>query len=209
DEVDDADEIGLEADGVLEDDRVGAEAVANLADRARRVGADAIRLVDEADARDGVAVGLAPDRLRLGLDTGDGVEERDRAVEDAERTLDLDGEVDVPRRVDEVDAVVPPEAGGGGGGDGDAALLLLLHPVHGRGALVDLAHLVGDAGVIEDALGRSRLAGVDVRHDPDVPGALNWNFARHDVWSVDAWRPTTLLAEAGTRGVLGRDCLGW
>jgi hypothetical protein len=85
---------------------------------------------------------------------------------------DLDGEVDVSRRIDDVDAVVAPLAGRGGRGDRDAALLLLLHPVHRRGALVDLADLVGPPRVIEDALGRRRLARIDVGHDPDVPGLL-------------------------------------
>ena len=56
------------------------------------------------------------------------------------------------------------------GGDRDPALLLLLHPVHDGSALVHLADLVGAAGVIEDALGRRRLTGVDVSHDPDVAG---------------------------------------
>src|SRR3954468_5173042 len=94
------------------------------------------------------------------------------AGEHAQRALHLDGEVDVAGRVDDVDAVVAPLAGRGGRGDRDAALLLLLHPVHRRGALVDLADLVGPPRVIEDALGRRRLARVDVGHDPDVPGLL-------------------------------------
>ena len=115
-----------------------------------------------------VAVGLPPDGLGLRLDPGDAVEHRDRAVEHAQRALHLDGEVDVPGRVDDVDGVVVPLAGRRGGGDGDAALLLLLHPVHRRGALVDLTDLVVDAGVVEDPLGRRGLARVDVRHDPDV-----------------------------------------
>lgn len=50
----------------------------------------------------------------------------------------LQGEVDVARGVDDVDAVVFPVASGGGRGDGDAALLLLLHPVHRRRTLVHL-----------------------------------------------------------------------
>jgi hypothetical protein len=76
-----------------------------IVDAALEVGADAVHLVDEADARDVVLVGLAPDRLGLGLDAGDGVEHRDRAVEHAQRALDLDGEVDVAGRVDDVDPV--------------------------------------------------------------------------------------------------------
>jgi len=47
-------------------------------------------------------------------------------------------------------------------------MLLLLHPVHGGRALVDLADLVVDAGVEQDALSRGGLARVDMGHDPDV-----------------------------------------
>ena len=113
----------------------------------REVRADAVHLVDVGDARHAVLVGLAPDGLRLRLHAGDRVEQRDGAVEHAQRALHLDGEVHVAGRVDDVDAVVVPLGGGGGRGDRDAALLLLLHPVHGGRALVDLAHLVGAAGV--------------------------------------------------------------
>jgi hypothetical protein len=53
---------------------------------------------------------LAPDRLGLRLDAGDRRRRRDRAVEDAQRALDLDGEVDVAGRVDDVDPAVAPLA---------------------------------------------------------------------------------------------------
>ena len=72
-----------------------------------------------------------------------------------------------------------PLAGGRGGGDRDAALLLLLHPVHRRRALVHLAELVGAPGVEQDALGRRRLAGVDVGHDADVAGFVEGVRAGH------------------------------
>ena len=160
------------ADRQLDDEGVRLEAVLHHVDGAVEVGTDAVHLVDEAHARHVVLVGLAPDGLGLRLDAGDGVEHGDGTVEHAERALDFDGEVDVTRGVDDVDAVVVPDAGGGGGGDRDATLLLLGHVVHGGGAVVDLADLVALPGVVEDALGRGGLAGIDVRHDPDVPGAL-------------------------------------
>ena len=65
-------------------------------------------------------------------------------------------------------------------GDRDAALALLDHPVHLGGALVDLADLVGLAGVVEDALGRGGLARVDVGHDPDVARASERVLADHE-----------------------------
>ena len=103
----------------------------------------------------------------------------DGAVEDAQRALDLDGEVDVAGRVDDVDAVALHSH--------VVAAEVIVMPrscscsiqsIVGR-ALVDLADLVGATGVVEDALGRRRLAGVDVRHDPDVPGLLERVLAGH------------------------------
>src|SRR4051794_15048817 len=179
DEVDDPDEVGLGPDRQLHRHGVRAEAVDHRLHGLVEVRADAVHLVDERDARDVVLVGLAPDGLGLRLDAGDRVEQRDRAVEHAQRALDLDGEVDVAGRVDDVDPVVAPLAGGRGGRDRDPALLLLLHPVHRGGALVDLTDLVGATGVVEDALGRRRLTGVDVRHDPDVAGLLERKLAGH------------------------------
>jgi len=179
DEIDDAPQGVLGADRELDRDRVGAEPLADRPHRHLEIGADAVHLVDEGDPRDRVLVGLPPDGLRLRLDAGDRVEDGDRAVEDAQRALDLDREVDVAGRVDDVDAVVVPLARGRGRGDRDAALLLLLHPVHDGSALVDLAHLVGAARVVEDPLGRRRLARVDVGHDPDIAGLLEGEVARH------------------------------
>ena len=190
DQVDDAEEVGFGADRQLEDQRGGVEPLDHHVDAAEEVGARAVELVDEAHPGHGVLVGLAPHGHGLRLDTGDTVEHRDGTVEDAERALDLGGEVDVTGRVDDVDLVVLPPAGGRGGGDGDAALLLLLHPVHRGSALVDLTDLVGDAGVEQDPLGRRRLAGVDVRHDADVAdlvevsGDVNGHFGRDPLGRV-------------------------
>ena len=152
-----------------------------------------------------VLVGLAPDRLGLRLDAADRrrtprPRRRARAASARPRSVKSTW----PGRVDDVDAVVAPEAGGRGGGDGDAALLLLLHPVHGGGALVDLADLVGDAGVEEDPLGGRGLAGIDVGHDADVAGALE-----RDVWRERI--PTfsdRVLAPASLPAVVGEGLVG-
>ena len=195
DEVDHAAERVLGADRHLERHGVHAEAVPDHVDHAPEVGAGAVELVDEAEARDAVLVRLAPDRLGLRLDAGHAVEDDDRAVEHAQAALDLDRKVHVPGRVDQVDAMIVPEAGRGGGGDRDPPLLLLLHPVHRGGALVDLAELVDLLRVEEDPLGHGRLARVDVGDDPDVPGALErrcWRAVRGgSAWRSGRHRPTT------------------
>src|SRR5712691_2622850 len=169
DDVDDAHVLVFRADGELNRDGIGFELRDDLVEGPLEVGADAVHLVDEADTRDAVLVGLPPDGLRLRLNTCDRVEHGDGAVENAQRALDFGREVDVARRVDDVDAVVTPEAGGGGRRDRDAALLLLLHPVHDGGAFVDFTNLVRDPGVEQDPLCGRRLPGIDVGHDADVP----------------------------------------
>ena len=111
---------------------------------------------------------MAPNSLRLGFDAADRAEESDGAVKNAQTALHLDGEVHMTGRVDDVDVGVAPVTGGGGRGDRDTTFLFLGHPVHHRSTLVDLAHLVRLARVVENALGSRGLTGVDVRHDADV-----------------------------------------
>ena len=203
DEVDDADEVVLDADRQLDDERLGLELVDDRVDREVEVGAELVHLVDEADARDVVLVGLTPDGLGLGLDALLAVEDGDGAVEDAERALDLDREVHVAGGVDDVDLVLVPEARDGGGRDRDAALLLLLHPVGGRRAVVRLTDLVVGARVEQDALGRRRLAGIDVRHDADVADLreVGEHFLCHGVSSLLLDEPVDRLVDASGAGV--------
>ena len=172
DEIDHAPMPLFLADRDLHADGGRAEAVPHRLDGREEVRPRSVHLVDERDARHPVAIGLTPHRLRLGLDAGDRVEDCDRTVEHAQGALDLDRKVHVPGRIDNVDPMVAPLCGRRGRRDRDPALLLLRHPVHRRGALVHLSELMRAAGVVEDALRRRRLAGVDVRHDPDVADAV-------------------------------------
>ena len=190
DQVDHALEAILGADRQLDRQGVGAQARPDLVEAAEVVGAGAVHLVDERDARHAVLVHLPPHGLGLRLHAGHGAEQRHGGVEHAQGALHLDGEVDVPRSVEDVDAVLGeaavhplPETGGRRGGNGDAALLLLLHVVHHGRAVVDLADLVRDAGVKQDALGRGRLPRVDVRGDADVPITLDGRRACHSQMS--------------------------
>ncbi len=106
DQVDDAVEEVPDHDRNLKRHGVRPEPLPHHLDGPEEVRPDAVHLVDEGDARDAVLVGLTPDGLGLGLDPADRAEDGDRPVEDPQRALDLDREVDVAGRVDDVDLVV-------------------------------------------------------------------------------------------------------
>ncbi len=106
----------------------------------------------------------------LGLDALRGVDQEERAVARGERARDLVGEVHVPGRVDQVEAVELPVAGGVGdphrlGLDRDAALALELHRVQHLGAH---GARVDGVGHLQDAIGQRGLPVVDVGDDREV-----------------------------------------
>src|SRR5678816_3860309 len=92
--------------------------------------------------RDVVTAHLAVDGVRLRLHARGATQDQHGPVQHAQRSLDLDGEVDVPGRVDQVDVVTVPHAVGRGRLDGDALLALEIHRVH----------LGADAGLASDLL---------------------------------------------------------
>jgi hypothetical protein len=171
-QVDHALELVLEADRDLHHDRVVLELLAQLLGHAGRVGAGAVALVDEGDARHAVAPHLPVDGDRLALHAGHRAQHQDGAIEHLEGALHLDGEVDVPRGVDDVDLMVEPLGVRRRALDRDPALALQLHRVHGGADAVLALHLVNgpDApGVEEDPFGQRGLARIDVGADADVP----------------------------------------
>jgi len=115
----------------------------------------------------------------LRLDAGDAVKDCNRAIENTQRTFNLNGEVDVARRIDDINTMIAPVGRRRGRGDRDAALLLLLHPIHGGVAVVDLAHFIGLTGIVEDAFSRRRLAGINVSHDANITITIKGSSAGH------------------------------
>src|SRR3984893_16918991 len=85
----------------------------------------------------------------------------------------------MPGSVDDVQSLLAPECGRRGRRNGDSALLLLLHPVHGGGALMDLAHLVAFSRVVEDTLRSCSLPGIDVGHDAEIAVVFDLVDAGH------------------------------
>ena len=186
DQIDETLQIALDTDRDVQHSRLRAETIDDRLHAELEVRAGTVQLVDEAHARNFILVRLAPHGFGLRLHAGHAVEAGHSAIEHTERTLDFNREVDVAGGVDDVDAVIVPEAGGCRRGDRDATLLLLLHPVHRRSAIMHFADLVGLAGVIEDPLGRGGLAGVNMRHDADVAVFFERIIAGHAGYSRNA-----------------------
>jgi hypothetical protein len=180
DQIDDPLERRFRTDRQLDRNRLYAQAIADALDTLFEIRADLVHLVDENDSRNLVTVGLAPHRFGLGLHPLVAIEHGDAAVEHAQGAFHLDGEIHVAGGVDDVQALAVPHGGGGGGGDGDPPFLLLLHPVHGRGAVVDFANFMALARVIENPLGGRGFAGVDVGHDAEVTVVFDVGRAGHD-----------------------------
>jgi len=180
--VDDSPELRLRADRDLDLDGVVSELFLEHVRDALVVRARIVHLVDEGDPRHAVALHLLVDGDRLALNPLARVEDENRAVEDAQRALDLDREVHVTGGIDDVDVVglklllrSVPNAVGRGRLDRDALLALEIHRVHLGADAVLAAHLVdlvNSTRVKEDALGERRLPGVDVRRDADVADAV-------------------------------------
>ncbi len=110
---------------------------------------------------------------RLRLDALRGVDEQDGALARGERTRHLVGEVDVPRRVDHVEAVGRtvelPRHAHSLALDRDAALALDVHAVE---VLRTHGPILDDARLAQHPVGERRLAVVDVRDDAEVADLL-------------------------------------
>src|SRR5262245_31426941 len=139
-----------------------------------------IQFIDEGNPRHPIFFGLTPHGLRLRFNAANRAEHTNGPIEHPEGTFHLSGEVHMSWCIDDVDLMSQPKTCCGRGGNRDTALLFLGHPVHGGGALMDFPHLMRSTGVVEDALSRSGLAGVDMGNDADVAYFREWSFLVQD-----------------------------
>ena len=172
------------------EDRVVAVEADDLGDLAARLLGLRAGQIDLVDDRDDLEVVL--DRevgvgQRLRLDALRRVDDQQRPFAGGQRPRDLVGEVDVPRRVDQVQDVLLAVLRRVVQADrvrldGDAALALEIHRV--EDLRLHLARLEG-AGDLEKAVGERRLAVVDVRDDRKVSDVA---------WFHAVYRPNSLLS---------------
>ena len=84
DQINDALEVSLGADGNLQRHRPRAQPLADGVQHVLEVGAVLVHLVDKADTRHLVLVALPPDRLRLRLHAANRIKQRHRAIQNAQ-----------------------------------------------------------------------------------------------------------------------------
>ena len=171
-QVDDAFESLFSADGQLNGNSVALQTVIDHVQNIVEVSAHDVHLVDVNHTGDSVMVCLSPNRFGLRLDTTLCAQNGHRTVQHTQRTFDLNGEVNVARGINDIDAAAFPVAGRSSRRNGDAALLLLCHPVHGGSAFMGFANFVIDAGIVQNTLGGRRLTSIDMGHDTDVSGVF-------------------------------------
>ena len=154
--------LGRDAQDVLGGD---AEHVLDLHRVAVGVGGRQVDLVQGGDDLEVVLHGQVAVGQRLRLDALGGVDDEHDALACRQRAADLVAEVDVARRVDEVEHVTMPVDAHVLGLDRDAPLALQVHRVQ-----VLLAHVAGvdGAGDLEDAVRQRRLPVIDVGDDREV-----------------------------------------
>jgi hypothetical protein len=143
--------------------------VARLVD----VGAREIDLVEDRDHGQVVLEREIDVRHRLRLDALRGVHDQQRAFAGGEASRDLVGEVDVPRRVDQLELVLEPVVGRVLEADrlrldGDPALALEVHLVQELRLHLALGERARE---LEQAIGQRALAVVDVRDDREIADA--------------------------------------
>jgi hypothetical protein len=176
-----------DADALLGGNRVhvGGVQAQHLLDLLRHAGGVRGREIDLVDHRDDLEAGVDGEvgvGQGLRLDPLSGVHHQDRPLTGLEGARDLVGEVDVARRVDQVELVVQavPRAVDHARGlrlDRDPALALEIHVVE---ELRPPLALGKGAGGVEQAIGQGALSVVDVRHDAEVADApeVRHGFAR-------------------------------
>ena len=133
------------------------------------IGGREIDLVERGHDLEVVLEGEVAVRERLSLDALRRIDDEHDALARRERARHLVAEVDVTRRVDEVEHVIAPLDPDVLGLDRDAPLALEIHRVE-----VLLAHLsrIDCARQLQDAIRERGLSVVDVGDDAEVPDAV-------------------------------------
>jgi len=163
--------VSLQAHRHLKQHWILVQFILELPSHPEGVGARSVAFVYESDPGNPVSHHLPVNGNGLRLDPADGAQHQNGPVENPEGAFHFDGEIDVARRIDNIDRVIAPRAMSRGGLDGDSALLFEFHEIHCGAHSIFSLHIVNGVnapGVEQDSLRESRFPGIYVRADADV-----------------------------------------
>ena len=140
----------------------------HLFEDSSKIAAQPVHLVNKGKTGNMIAVCLVPDGFRLGFNPANGAENRHHAIKNPQAALDFNREINMPRSINNGDAVVVPLTGSSRGSNGNAPLLFLFHPIHQSGPIMNLTDFVGQAGTIKDPLGDGGFSGINVSGNTDI-----------------------------------------
>ncbi len=168
DEVDDAFEAFLGADGELDGHDVVAEFFPHLGDGGGEVGVFTVHLVDEGEPGHTGFFGIFPDVLGADLNPGGAAEDDKRGVHRPERAFDFGDEVGVAGGVEEIYLMVAPFARRESGADRHLAFYFFGLEVGGGRAVVYFTETGDGAGAEQQRFRERGFACATVGEDADV-----------------------------------------
>ena len=134
-----------------------------------------IHLIDIYHAWNAIFVSLSPNSFGLRLNATLCTKNCYRAIENSQRTLNLNCKVNVSWGVYDIDSVLTlivvasaPEASSSSRCNCNTSFLLLYHPVHSSRAIMSLADFMVDTGVEKDTFCCCCFTSIDMSHDADI-----------------------------------------
>ncbi len=167
-QVDHANELVFGADWQNHNQWVGGQDVFHLINNAVEVSAQAVQLVYEDDTSNFGFVRIAPVGFGLRLNATGTTEYANAAIQYFQGAVYFNGEINVSRGVNNVQAVLVPLTSNSSRLNGNTTLSFLFHEVSSRFAIVYFTGLVDLAGELQDTLSGGGLTGINVGEDTNV-----------------------------------------
>ena len=156
------------ADWNLQSQSFNSKFFSNICHWTKEVCANAVHLVHKAETWNSKLICLLPYSFCLWLNSINGTNYCNRAVEYAQRTLYFGSKVYVARSINNIYLMVFPVSCCGSRTDCNSALLLLSHPVHCSLAVINFANLMNFTCIIENTFCCCGFSSINMRHDSDV-----------------------------------------
>ncbi|MNI12800.1 hypothetical protein D3C73_659960 [compost metagenome] len=126
-----------------------------------------------------ILISLSPNCFGLRLNAFFSAEHSNCSVQYTQGTLYLNGKVNVPRGINNINAVTFPSSGRSGGSNRNSTLLFLFHPVHRCCTFVHFTDFVYFTCIVKNPLCCCCLTSINMCHDPDITCIFQGELSCH------------------------------